>query len=163
MAMPSTFMIQNLPSRWLTEEISSIIDESGFQGAYDFFYMPRRSSCKKSQSYGYAFINFSSPSKAQAFIAAAQNGALLFKRRLAKVVPAEIQGIEALERHFNGKNVMKFAVAPVFALNRKIQLPVSSHPGAQNVPASEAAPPLAPVLKRPSSLRWCDMEDNFDD
>eukprot|EP00929_Paragymnodinium_shiwhaense_P123648 TRINITY_DN9774_c0_g2_i1.p1 TRINITY_DN9774_c0_g2~~TRINITY_DN9774_c0_g2_i1.p1 ORF type:complete len:171 (-),score=32.65 TRINITY_DN9774_c0_g2_i1:395-907(-) len=170
MATPSTFMVQNLPSRWSTEEIRSVIDESGFQDAYDFFYVPRRSAYHRSQSYGYAFINFHSSAKAQAFRAAAENDALLFKKRLAKVMPAVIQGIEALEAHFKGKNVMKSVVAPVFEADMRLERPISRHEGTPNAPAtaSEAASPIVPVAvdgiqKRASSIRWCDVEDEFDE
>eukprot|EP00929_Paragymnodinium_shiwhaense_P123651 TRINITY_DN9774_c0_g3_i1.p1 TRINITY_DN9774_c0_g3~~TRINITY_DN9774_c0_g3_i1.p1 ORF type:complete len:200 (-),score=43.75 TRINITY_DN9774_c0_g3_i1:389-901(-) len=170
MAAPSTFMIQNLPSRWSTEEIRSVIDEFGFKDAYDFFYVPRRSACQRSQSYGYAFINFHAPARAQAFRAAAENEELLFKKRLAKVMPAVLQGIEALEAHFKGKNVMNSVVAPTFAADMRLENKTSCHEATPNAPAAacEAASPSVPVAvdgirKRAASVRWCDVEDEFDE
>eukprot|EP00929_Paragymnodinium_shiwhaense_P123645 TRINITY_DN9774_c0_g1_i2.p1 TRINITY_DN9774_c0_g1~~TRINITY_DN9774_c0_g1_i2.p1 ORF type:complete len:179 (-),score=36.76 TRINITY_DN9774_c0_g1_i2:691-1227(-) len=167
---PTTFMIQNLPSRWPTEAIRRAIDENGFEGAYDFFYMPRRDRYGKSQSYGYAFINFIDHMKAQSFREAAESGALQFKTRLAKVVRADIQGVANLKAYFKSKNVMKYPAAPIFAGNMDIKQPGSSQELTAILPqaASEVTIPttalvVAEVKTRSPSMRWCDIEDELDD
>eukprot|EP00929_Paragymnodinium_shiwhaense_P064423 TRINITY_DN32259_c0_g1_i2.p1 TRINITY_DN32259_c0_g1~~TRINITY_DN32259_c0_g1_i2.p1 ORF type:complete len:190 (+),score=46.26 TRINITY_DN32259_c0_g1_i2:76-645(+) len=176
--VPTTYMIQNLPSRWSTESVQKVIDEVGFEGAYDFFYMPRRQRYGKSQSYGYAFINIPNLTTARAFTAAADNGCLVFAARIVKVVPASVQGIDALKAHFRGKDVMVRPVKPMFEDAVNIERQTSSHTDAplssttlsQTVSETAAACTTSPPTTgggvkrvRVASLRWCDIEDECDD
>eukprot|EP00929_Paragymnodinium_shiwhaense_P121166 TRINITY_DN9330_c1_g1_i1.p1 TRINITY_DN9330_c1_g1~~TRINITY_DN9330_c1_g1_i1.p1 ORF type:complete len:229 (-),score=53.92 TRINITY_DN9330_c1_g1_i1:768-1454(-) len=107
MALPSTLMLKNLPSRWSSEGVLEVIHEAGFEKSYDWFYMPRRSQSVKSLALGYAFINFEDVSAARDFCAAAESGLLTFGNRVASVVPANIQGRENLDVHFHSKHVAR--------------------------------------------------------
>eukprot|EP00929_Paragymnodinium_shiwhaense_P078796 TRINITY_DN40878_c0_g1_i2.p2 TRINITY_DN40878_c0_g1~~TRINITY_DN40878_c0_g1_i2.p2 ORF type:complete len:149 (-),score=36.42 TRINITY_DN40878_c0_g1_i2:87-497(-) len=135
--------------------------------------MPRRQRYGKSQSLGYAFINVASPTIAPEFMAAAENGALLFGQRVAKVVPASVQGIDALKGHFDGKNVMVCPVKPMFTDITGIEQRVPSKRGMtkrsnRGVPEVVAASTTSTrsgeggKIGR-ASTRWCDIEDDFDD
>eukprot|EP00929_Paragymnodinium_shiwhaense_P004392 TRINITY_DN10530_c2_g1_i1.p1 TRINITY_DN10530_c2_g1~~TRINITY_DN10530_c2_g1_i1.p1 ORF type:complete len:169 (+),score=40.50 TRINITY_DN10530_c2_g1_i1:173-679(+) len=152
-----TLMIRNLPSKWSTEAILSVIDNRGFAGAYDFFYMPRRDRYGRSPSFGYAFINFTAPASAQAFREAAENGGLKFRKRKANVVPADIQGVKNLKAYFKDKTVMKSATAPIFA--------ESSSGGGGGQPAMPILDATSSRRKQASEEacreRWCDIVDDF--
>eukprot|EP00929_Paragymnodinium_shiwhaense_P022285 TRINITY_DN14272_c0_g1_i4.p1 TRINITY_DN14272_c0_g1~~TRINITY_DN14272_c0_g1_i4.p1 ORF type:complete len:208 (+),score=46.93 TRINITY_DN14272_c0_g1_i4:71-694(+) len=103
MAMPSTFMIKNLPSRWSTAQVLEVINELGFDDTFDFFYMPRRSASPKAQALGYAFINFRDSGVGQIFQEDVSNGLLMLRDRVASVTTASIQGLENLNMHFEAK------------------------------------------------------------
>eukprot|EP00929_Paragymnodinium_shiwhaense_P004389 TRINITY_DN10530_c0_g2_i1.p1 TRINITY_DN10530_c0_g2~~TRINITY_DN10530_c0_g2_i1.p1 ORF type:complete len:224 (+),score=64.38 TRINITY_DN10530_c0_g2_i1:100-771(+) len=168
MAMPSTLMVKNLPSRWSSEEVTRVIDEElGFGGTYDLFYMPRRSSSEKSQALGYAFINFKEPVFGERFCAAAQNGLLKFRNRLATVAPATIQGLENLNKHLKTKRVTKWRggapKAEEVATPREEALPrlaLGSTGGASR--GSEPAGPVKNMAKQ-QARSWADILDDDDD
>eukprot|EP00929_Paragymnodinium_shiwhaense_P102377 TRINITY_DN6557_c0_g4_i1.p1 TRINITY_DN6557_c0_g4~~TRINITY_DN6557_c0_g4_i1.p1 ORF type:complete len:233 (+),score=38.74 TRINITY_DN6557_c0_g4_i1:94-699(+) len=163
--LPSSYMIQNLPSRWTTDALSKIIDAAGFEGMYDFLYAPRRTASEKSQNFGYAFINITSPTNAQSFRTAAETGALRFGTRIFRAVPASIQGIDALRSYFAGKEVMNQATKPKFvdAVMKSPQAVLSHDEGTalRSPPRSSSA--VDESKTRRSSLSWCDMEDAADD
>eukprot|EP00929_Paragymnodinium_shiwhaense_P005788 TRINITY_DN10812_c0_g1_i1.p1 TRINITY_DN10812_c0_g1~~TRINITY_DN10812_c0_g1_i1.p1 ORF type:complete len:185 (+),score=40.94 TRINITY_DN10812_c0_g1_i1:54-608(+) len=165
--VPCTYMIQNLPSRWSTEKIKQVIEGCGFEDMLDFFYMPRRERQGKSQSFGYAFINVASPTDAQAFMAAAENGTLLFGTRVANVVPAAIQGVDALKTHFKGKQVMKCLAKPMFLDDMTMQQAMSSHESTptrsttffEDATTKSRSTRMDDGKTFRSSMRWCDTED----
>eukprot|EP00929_Paragymnodinium_shiwhaense_P085093 TRINITY_DN45559_c0_g1_i1.p1 TRINITY_DN45559_c0_g1~~TRINITY_DN45559_c0_g1_i1.p1 ORF type:complete len:184 (-),score=41.71 TRINITY_DN45559_c0_g1_i1:349-900(-) len=172
--VPSSYMIQNLPSRWSTDAFRKVIDAGGWEGMYDFFYVPRRTADEKSQCFGYAFINISSPTNAQAFKAATEAGSLGFGSRVARVVPASIQGIEALRSFFKGKGVMSQTNKPMFVDTSSSQQPPPIHaegtavmmrtPTGSSLTVVDAAVDDTEGKTGRSSKRWCDMEeeDDFD-
>eukprot|EP00929_Paragymnodinium_shiwhaense_P008965 TRINITY_DN112973_c0_g1_i1.p1 TRINITY_DN112973_c0_g1~~TRINITY_DN112973_c0_g1_i1.p1 ORF type:complete len:250 (+),score=45.41 TRINITY_DN112973_c0_g1_i1:34-750(+) len=113
----STLMIKNLPSRCQREDVLTAIDTLGFEGAYDFFYLPMRYPKPQSTCFGYAFINFIDPLIARRFEAVAHDSALSIRGRpkVVRVVVADIQGIDNLMVHFEGKAIMRRRTAPLFA------------------------------------------------
>eukprot|EP00929_Paragymnodinium_shiwhaense_P047026 TRINITY_DN23883_c0_g1_i2.p1 TRINITY_DN23883_c0_g1~~TRINITY_DN23883_c0_g1_i2.p1 ORF type:complete len:246 (+),score=43.68 TRINITY_DN23883_c0_g1_i2:180-917(+) len=112
--LTSTLMIKNLPSRCQQEEVLRIINESGFEDLYDFFYMPARTSPQRAQNYGYAFVNFTSPEDAHRFVGLVCGGPLQLREKRLHAVPARIQGLAYLESHFQGKGVCRARAAPFF-------------------------------------------------
>eukprot|EP00929_Paragymnodinium_shiwhaense_P014212 TRINITY_DN122105_c0_g1_i1.p1 TRINITY_DN122105_c0_g1~~TRINITY_DN122105_c0_g1_i1.p1 ORF type:complete len:195 (+),score=42.86 TRINITY_DN122105_c0_g1_i1:162-746(+) len=167
--MQSTLMVKNLPSRWSSEDILDVLHHLGFEGKYDFFYMPKRDRSGKSQSLGYAFINFIDPAEAQNLTTVAANGLLKFKNRFATVAPAQVQGLEELRRHFAGKSIMKCEAAPTFAGSRSASPNDVPNAVPREMPtellqeASEETPTASAGRgikdAAPTKPRWCDMVD----
>jgi hypothetical protein len=67
----TTLMICALPFRVTSEELLEAVDSLGFEGTYDFVYMPSRSTKKcgkvRPGNVGYAFVNFRKPEDAEKF------------------------------------------------------------------------------------------------
>lgn len=60
----TTVMLRNMPNNYTRMMLLELMDSKGFEGAYDFAYLPVDFSSQA--GLGYAFINFTSSSKAQA-------------------------------------------------------------------------------------------------
>eukprot|EP00929_Paragymnodinium_shiwhaense_P076467 TRINITY_DN39326_c0_g1_i1.p1 TRINITY_DN39326_c0_g1~~TRINITY_DN39326_c0_g1_i1.p1 ORF type:complete len:206 (-),score=38.30 TRINITY_DN39326_c0_g1_i1:487-1104(-) len=67
---PTSLMIKNIPSRAMETEVIGAVDAAGFQGLYDFFYlpMPRIKNVKTVSNRGYGFINFKDPEGSKRFM-----------------------------------------------------------------------------------------------
>jgi hypothetical protein len=93
--VPRTLMLRGLPNKMTSTELMDILDALGFEGAYDYFYLPcdLRSLCNK----GYAFINLMSEETVVAFQAQLNGhkfqGSLSTKE--VAVSPAKHQGVRA--------------------------------------------------------------------
>jgi hypothetical protein len=114
----TTIMICSLPFRVTNTQLIDAINALGFDGLYDFVYMPSRSSKSRSSkakaeksmrrgNVGYAFVNFRSAEHASRFCDMFQNFKFedvpSDKEVLAK--PAVCQGYEAnMSLHFNKLN-----------------------------------------------------------
>jgi hypothetical protein len=114
----TTIMICSLPFRVTNTQLIDAINALGFNGLYDFVYMPSRSSKSRSSkakaekslrrgNVGYAFVNFRSADDASRFSDTFQNfqfqGVPSDKEVLVK--PAVCQGYEAnVNLHFNKLN-----------------------------------------------------------
>jgi protein phosphatase 1 regulatory subunit 42 len=61
-------MLRNLPNNYTREMLLKHIDDKGFSGSYDFFYLPI--DFNSQACLGYAFINLCSPEHASALMAA---------------------------------------------------------------------------------------------
>eukprot|EP00929_Paragymnodinium_shiwhaense_P029136 TRINITY_DN1676_c0_g1_i1.p1 TRINITY_DN1676_c0_g1~~TRINITY_DN1676_c0_g1_i1.p1 ORF type:complete len:265 (+),score=61.59 TRINITY_DN1676_c0_g1_i1:113-907(+) len=143
---PITMMLQRIPSRSNRDDVLKAVHELGFEGTYDFFYLPLRQPNGKSQNYGYAFINFRSRVDSQRFASLVADGQLHVRNRSneIKVVPAELQGIEKLRKHFQHSTVMKGPAAPIFVADTTDIPRVRVVEGAQaNLPATAVEPLMA--------------------
>eukprot|EP00929_Paragymnodinium_shiwhaense_P092006 TRINITY_DN51882_c0_g1_i1.p1 TRINITY_DN51882_c0_g1~~TRINITY_DN51882_c0_g1_i1.p1 ORF type:complete len:229 (-),score=35.25 TRINITY_DN51882_c0_g1_i1:85-771(-) len=165
-AAPSTLMISSIPSRCPCDDVLRVINELGFEGAYDFFYMPRRRARSTGLSFGYVFINFKDPLVGEQLTALAQAKRLLFRGKPATLVPAHIQGLDNLMEHFQGKRIMHFQVAPVFHDSVGVSVSVSTGhavTAALAVPARPVTPGRCSVRPRAndekSKTRWGDIVD----
>jgi hypothetical protein len=97
----TTMMIRNIPCRLKKDEILADVDMLGFQGTYDFFYLPQDRRHKS--NLGYAFINFKFPADGASFVEKLRGHRFLGNSRsqkLADVFPAIIQGFEKNVAHF---------------------------------------------------------------
>lgn len=98
-------MLRNIPNRYCQAQLLDEIDGEGFDGTYDFFYLPMDTHNRT--NVGYAFINFTLPATMQNFIAAFSG--YRFKdhssQKVAKVSPAHLQGFHENVQHFSNRAV----------------------------------------------------------
>jgi len=90
--MVTTMMLKNIPCKRTQEEILCHIDQLGYGGKYDFFYLPKNR--QQSANLGYGFINFKAAEDAARF--EAEMTGFRFSHTSSKrcvVVPAHVQGL----------------------------------------------------------------------
>lgn len=95
-----TVMMRNIPNKYTQTELREEFRLAGFEGTYDFIYLPMDPTTHANR--GYAFINFSEPAHALRF-RGTYEGCKLKSMRSKKVVsvsPAALQGFEANYRHY---------------------------------------------------------------
>jgi hypothetical protein len=63
----TTVVVRNLPFNVTREELLQAVDASGFEGLYDFVYLPHK--FKEHRNLGFAFINFANAEMARQFSA----------------------------------------------------------------------------------------------
>jgi len=101
----STVMLRNIPCRYTQGSLLQEIDQLGFEGSYDFFYLPM--DMRNKNSVGYAFINFTEPAHAQRFFEVMKSHR--FRRycsdKLPKASPAHLQGLQNNILHFVNRAV----------------------------------------------------------
>lgn len=96
----TTVMIRNIPNKYNQQTMLGMLEEAGFNGTFDFFYLPIdfRNRC----GLGYAFVNFLSPG-------AAANVYRHFhgrrwdefnSKKVCEITYARVQGRDALVQHF---------------------------------------------------------------
>eukprot|EP00929_Paragymnodinium_shiwhaense_P022049 TRINITY_DN1420_c0_g1_i5.p1 TRINITY_DN1420_c0_g1~~TRINITY_DN1420_c0_g1_i5.p1 ORF type:complete len:261 (+),score=47.14 TRINITY_DN1420_c0_g1_i5:37-819(+) len=101
-SFPTTLMIQNITCRATSEEVLGKINALGFDGTYDFFYLPQRFGSRKPSSslthHGYAFINFKTSNISQLFMHTLQNTCVTLRdsSKILSVCYAHVQGVEKL-------------------------------------------------------------------
>jgi len=102
----TTLMVRNLPKEISQQQLLRELDQCGFDGQYDFCYMPR--SFVSGENQGIAFVNFTSPAFAGALIGAWHRRRLfgIQPRQVPLVIsPAEVQGLAAnLARWTKGRS-----------------------------------------------------------
>mmetsp|Transcript_434 Transcript_434/g.1212 ORF Transcript_434/g.1212 Transcript_434/m.1212 type:complete len:432 (+) Transcript_434:74-1369(+) len=100
-----TVMMRNLPNKYTQKMLIEEVNYSGFQGTYDFLYLPidKESGANK----GYAFLNFLRPDYAYGFKLAfhGKQMAQFKSNKIVNVTPAAIQGFEANHAHFSRTRV----------------------------------------------------------
>jgi len=105
LAEQTTVMLRNIPNRYSQAQLLQEIDEVGFDGKYDFFYLPMDTHNKT--NVGYAFINFVCPDVMQQFIR--MFSGYRFKdhssHKVARVSPAHLQGFLENVQHFSNRAV----------------------------------------------------------
>merc|ERR1719507_2637900 len=92
----TTFMIRNLPCDLLQMDLIAELDENGFEGTYDFLYMP--SNFCSGRGKGYAFVNFTQQAAAHRFVSEWHKGSRFGAGRDRgglSISAAAVQGREA--------------------------------------------------------------------
>jgi len=103
----TTMMLRNIPNVFTRALLADQLDAAGFQGSYDFVYLPVDHSTNI--GFGYAFVNFTSP-----------NGARLFKKSFHGDKTCEVvwsQAHQGLQEHIDrlrNSPVMHESVPDVF-------------------------------------------------
>lgn len=96
-----TVMMQQIPFDYMQADLLEEIHGDGFEGTYDFFFLPL--SSKASSNLGFAFINFLSPALAEAFYHryCGQRLKHFHAPAALHVIPAGVQGfVASVERFF---------------------------------------------------------------
>eukprot|EP00929_Paragymnodinium_shiwhaense_P001512 TRINITY_DN101746_c0_g1_i1.p1 TRINITY_DN101746_c0_g1~~TRINITY_DN101746_c0_g1_i1.p1 ORF type:complete len:210 (+),score=23.62 TRINITY_DN101746_c0_g1_i1:83-712(+) len=150
---PRTMMIRNIPTRAKAPEIMLAIDDLGFRGLYDFFYLPDRTGCDKPKlralNNGYAFINFKEAKFSEEFVnvLTTESVSLRSSSKLLEATPARLQGLDALlEYTESAKGTPRFLEDP--KTGRLVPLPATAtkkNPG--NV-ALDMREPMSPTNQR---------------
>jgi hypothetical protein len=98
----TTVMIQGIPRTYMPEQVRKEIDNLGFVGLYDFFYLPRARGANRFINRGCAFTNFLTSEHAKAFSQSMHGRTLEAGNEsfIVEVMPAEIQGFENNARRF---------------------------------------------------------------
>lgn len=135
----TTLMLRGIPCRLKANSLLGIVNEKGFDGLYDFFYMP--CDRKGKSTLGYAFINLADEEMATLFEKKFNNAALDWRSsKVCTVVPAHIQGLELLEKHYCTSHALQSENPPIFF---------------KGMPASNDDPEtLSPEKEIPSMAEW---------
>jgi len=96
----TTVMLRNIPNRYTPEELLEEMLGHGFEGCFDFFYLPTDFGTKKNMGYG--FLNLSTPALAESFRCTFDRRRLTryVTQKVLEMSPAVTQGFQA--------NVMKY-------------------------------------------------------
>lgn len=94
----TTLMIRNIPYSMKTDDVSQMLSELGFAGAYDLVYTPlAKAHVSSPKNLGYTFVNFTKPDIAAAFSESFHNFKIPSRssNRLCYIKPAQCQGFQA--------------------------------------------------------------------
>lgn len=96
----TTVMLRNIPNRYTPEELLEEMLSHGFEGCFDFFYLPTDFGTKKNMGYG--FLNLRTPALAENFRRTFDRRRLTryVTQKVLEMSPAVTQGFQA--------NVMKY-------------------------------------------------------
>jgi len=97
----TTVMIRNIPNRCGQRELIAELEAAGFQGCFNFLYIPL--DLGTMSNVGYAFVNFTLPAHALRCMQALPKHQFKRQRKAGKavaVLPAHMQGLEANLRHY---------------------------------------------------------------
>mmetsp|Transcript_97086 Transcript_97086/g.172818 ORF Transcript_97086/g.172818 Transcript_97086/m.172818 type:complete len:415 (+) Transcript_97086:51-1295(+) len=101
----TTIMLRNIPNRYTQATLLQQINKVGFEGTYDFFYLPM--DTQNRTNVGYAFINFVSPEELDRFTERFADYRFEdhASQKVARVSLAHIQGFVENIRHFSHRAV----------------------------------------------------------
>ena len=90
----TTFMIRNIPTRFTSISFVRLLEEYGFAGTFNFFYLPM--DFRSGKNMGYAFINFHSPETGLRFIDKfhAKRLPVTTSKKVMEISPSRRQGLE---------------------------------------------------------------------
>lgn len=163
-----TVMVRYIPSKYSQNKLMNEINRAGFEGTYDFFYVPLDN--RNYGNRGFAFINFLSAQLAEEFYNKYHGKKFKhFEKEVTRdiaVMPADVQGFEESAKRFYtaGLRKKKNQGEPVFLKPVKIDVKEKaphlsdSHSATQKMEAPYVSPMMAsPPGLPPSTLapRFC--------
>jgi len=103
----TTVMLRNIPNRYTAEELIAEMLAQGFDGGFDFFYLPVDFNTKRNK--GYAFINFQHAGLAIDFRDAFDGIRLLrySTQKILEVTPALTQGFDSNVNQYMRKDAQR--------------------------------------------------------
>jgi hypothetical protein len=98
-------MLRNIPNKYTQGKLLQELDECGFSGTYNFFYLPM--DVHNRSNVGYAFINFNEPADAERFfqVFSLHRFQRFHSRKVGTVCTAHVQGLNQNLRHFEHRAV----------------------------------------------------------
>jgi len=138
----TTIMMRNIPNNVTREQLLVLVDDEGFQGRYDFLYLPV--DLKKKVGLGYAFINFASHEDAEAFAQHFRgfNAWNMQSEKVCEITWSDVlQGLDAHVERYRDCPVMHESISDEFK-------PVIFQDGAR-------VPFPAPTKKIRAPRPWC--------
>lgn len=120
-------MLRNIPNKYTQETLMEEINDHGYAGTYDFFYLPM--DVRNNANVGYAFVNFLSPMDYAKFSEFFQGYS--FKRggsrKIAAVSSATVQGLKLNVEFLMKKRVAQGQYGPVVLRDgRRVELEEAS-------------------------------------
>mmetsp|Transcript_39469 Transcript_39469/g.73149 ORF Transcript_39469/g.73149 Transcript_39469/m.73149 type:complete len:333 (+) Transcript_39469:206-1204(+) len=137
-----TVMVRYIPSKYTQSKLRNEINNAGFEGTYDFLYLPL--DLRAPGNRGFAFINFLSPQLAEEFYSFYHGQKLRHFEATAPiaVMPADVQGFEESAERFYAWSLKKKQTGgePVFLKPLKVNVgEQGAHQGPTNVRDSQSA------------------------
>lgn len=175
----TALMMRNLPNDYTRNMVLELLDSKGFQGCYDFFYLPV--DFQRSSGLGYAFVNFVTHAAAENARQVLQ-GFKSWKVRSQKILEVSwsgfSQGLEANIERYQNSSVWHSSVPeefkPLLFVNGvRIAFPAPSKPikqpklklmQQQSQEVAIVATPLTPwerIMKTISVINSHDLEQIF--
>lgn len=110
----ATLMVRNIACRYSKEDVVGFLADLGFQGTYDFFYLPMNATQRA--NLGYFFINFTNEADSDRCRESLQGKCLGTSQtqKRCDVSLARVQGSKSISKHFHRKAVTRSAHAPMF-------------------------------------------------
>lgn len=101
----TTMMLRNIPNKYTQASLLQEIDGQGFEGTYNFFYLPM--DVHNRSNVGYAFINLIRPADAERFrrIFGEHRFQKYQSRKVSSVCSAHVQGLDENLRHLENRAV----------------------------------------------------------
>mmetsp|Transcript_77855 Transcript_77855/g.166953 ORF Transcript_77855/g.166953 Transcript_77855/m.166953 type:complete len:409 (-) Transcript_77855:68-1294(-) len=101
----TTMMLRNVPNKYSQNTLLQEINRLGFEGTYDFFYLPMDQHHRS--NVGYAFVNFVETRDAERFRTTFSDHRFqkFHSRKMGNVCAAHMQGLDANLRHFENRAV----------------------------------------------------------
>lgn len=101
----TTVMLRNIPNKYTQNTLLQEINDAGFTGTYNFFYLPMDTHNRS--NVGYAFINLKRPRDAERFrrVFSDHRFERFHSRKIGSVCVAHVQGLDENLRHFENRAV----------------------------------------------------------
>jgi hypothetical protein len=100
----TTVMLRNIPNKYTQSTLLQALDDKGFRGVYNFFYLPV--DYKNHCNMGYAFINFTDHAGAMKFMSAFKGYQLPAKSsKVCDTCWARVQGLKSNVEHYRNSPV----------------------------------------------------------
>lgn len=149
----TTMMLRNIPNKYMQSNLLQEIDSFGFDGTYDFFYLPM--DMHNRSNVGYCFINFINPLDATKFEETFSNHRFrqFSSRKTGVVSVAHVQGLALNVRHFENRAITHSSdeqYRPVVLKGKRrvtMKEALSDLPTPQH-PANSPTTGLAPISKQ---------------
>lgn len=102
-----TVMVRNIPNNCSQQRLVREVEDAGFAGTFDFFYVPVDPHRARGANRGYAFINFIDPSTVHNFRLAFEGQQVqgFQTSKVIMITAATLQGYQANYDHFYSKKV----------------------------------------------------------